>query len=307
MLPICGSEIVGAPEGWPCWGGAGFERINNFTVPRPDTVGLTDSTRCFVGDVVETQDALLAVQTSLPESVGSRTAVQTPLGESSFTELDTAIGAQIIGVNRPAKSSSGRNGASSPTAKRSHDAHFVCKICSRRLSGDHFYERHLQCIACQMNVNSVARTMKVPHAEAKRAYMDAITAAPLEHYANLEDHRLSLHRDAERRLGCVLANAGSCGSSCQLHRTSTDSPPSPLREAFDAVDNAQMPNKRRRRASRVKMEQMMMMDDVVENDERCENACQTGFPHPGMMLLLKACEQDLKKLERPAEVDWLPF
>jgi hypothetical protein len=187
----------------------------------------------------------------------------------------------------PSKSRS--QAAPTNTARRSKDSMFTCKVCIRSLSGDHFYERHLQCITCQMAINSVARTVKVPHSHAKRAYIESINTLTIEEHLQLDSHRNGIHLDAEERLLRTCAHA-------VLERASPHSKPSPNRSAvkrpFPNLDSPAKPSKRACRPSGG-----ARPDGQFGNVSLQVTCGGVWGPHHGLLMLIKACESDLAKLD----------
>ena len=185
------------------------------------------------------------------------------------------------------------------TLKRSSEKSFMCKICERVLSGENFYERHLQCISCQMAINSVARTMKVQHHEAKSAYIEAIREAPGDNLADLESYRNALHKDAENRMKRSLAEpmeqVAEAGTPGQATIQPGGRPRRTSGTAKRATDETSSPCKRRRTGVRHIAE--------VEKDDTID-----AKPCHGLLMLLKACEKDLDALEASqAERCWSEF
>lgn len=188
---------------------------------------------------------------------------------------------------------------STAAPKRSPDRCFTCKVCQQLLSGDNFYERHLQCISCQMAINSVARTMKVLHSDAKQAYVEAIQGAPQEQRAELEHFRSALHKEAEDRIFLNLAGSstGQIAAAGSLVQTKPETS---------------------RPARRTQATPKKVTDTVFQQGKRWRSSAwgagtqkvrassqnvNSWPPCHGMMMLLKACEQDLDQLEGAATTD----
>jgi hypothetical protein len=73
-----------------------------------------------------------------------------------------------------------------------------------------------------MAINSVARAMRVVHAQSKQAYMQAIREAPQEVQKDLKSYWHALHNDAEHRLAvwwAQLHNADSSGPALEIPET----------------------------------------------------------------------------------------
>lgn len=151
-----------------------------------------------------------------------------------------------------------------------------------------------------MAINSVARTMKVAHSDAKYAYMDAIQAAPKEQRADLEYHRNHLHKDAEDRIfhslaGSTMEQIVAADPSVQTKAEDIRTPRKTTRAGkFIAADTAYSPGKRRRCTTWAGAKPKVQ---AWSHDATLES------PFQGMMLLLKACEHDLDLLDSTAEPD----
>jgi hypothetical protein len=180
--------------------------------------------------------------------------------------------------------------AANTTAKRDKDLSFDCKVCARSLSGDHFYERHLQCINCQMAINSVSRALKVGHADAKSAYIEAVRELSHGDLVNLDSIRDRVQADAEARF-CNPA----AGNAQSLKRSASGS--------ASGAPTKKEPSKRRRTTAQ------SPADSGENAPARQSNRLETkaaAYTHPeespmwgpcyGMYLLIKACEEDLAKM-----------
>jgi hypothetical protein len=182
----------------------------------------------------------------------------------------------------PSKSRS--QAAPTNTARRSKDSMFTCKVCIRSLSGDHFYERHLQCITCQMAINSVARTVKVPHSDAKRAYIEAINKLTMEEHTQLDSHRNGIHVDAERLLRTCPEVVLERAPPLPKRRPAAQSR-SAVKRASPNLDSQPEPSKRACGPER-----------NLGNVSQQITCGGIWGPHHGLLLLIKACESDLAEL-----------
>lgn len=194
------------------------------------------------------------------------------------------------------KNKSQASAPSTSTAKRSKDSTFTCKVCIRSLSGDHFYERHLQCISCQMAINSVARTVKVAHSDAKRAYIESINTLTIDEHKQLESHRNNIHLDAEQRLMRSCPHAVLERSPRPKLKPHTQYIKGIVKRPFPNLSKSPTkPSPKKQSCHVAASARQERHPDRMSSYGSC--ACNALGSHHGMLMLIKACEDDLAKLD----------
>jgi hypothetical protein len=168
-----------------------------------------------------------------------------------------------------------------------------CKLCERQLPGQNFYERHLQCTHCQMAVNSITRSSKVAHAQAKQAYMEALQEAAPEVQQDLEAHRQALANDAAHRLvlrHARLQDPNASGSAPAMREVGRPAKRAATRNA--SLDQGTPPRKRSRASPVVSLPAgQLVADDKAWACLGEERPCHR------MLMLLQACQQDMELLD----------
>jgi hypothetical protein len=145
-----------------------------------------------------------------------------------------------------------------------------------------------------MAINSVARTVKVPHSDAKRAYIESINTLSIEDHKQFDSHRNSIHLDAEQRLLRTCPHA-------VLERASPRPKPKPaaqlnksvVKRPFPNLDSPAKPLLSKRGCCTSGGARADRSFGHMSLHSTCEDV---WGPHHGMLMLIKACESDLAKL-----------
>ena len=145
-----------------------------------------------------------------------------------------------------------------------------------------------------MAINCVARNMKVQHLEAKTAYIQAVQAATPEQIADLENFRMKLHMDAVQRIKNGLGVGGQQAAGSDLPVPENQACCRRRRRTAEAVNNdADAPGaspRRRRTGTAVKGTAQPGIRNLIH-----ETPCH------GLLMLLKACRNDLDEMEASKE------
>jgi hypothetical protein len=144
-----------------------------------------------------------------------------------------------------------------------------------------------------MAVNSITRSFKVAHAQAKQAYMEANQEAAPEVHQDLEAHRQALANDAAHRL--VLCQARPQDPDASRSAPAMREVGRPAKRA--ATKNASLdqvtPPRKRLRASPVVS---LPAGQLVAADKAWARLGEKPPCHR-MLMLLQACQQDMELLD----------
>jgi hypothetical protein len=144
-----------------------------------------------------------------------------------------------------------------------------------------------------MAVNSITRSSKVAHAQAKQAYMEAIQEAATEVHQDLEAHRQALANDATHRLILRRAQTQDPDASGSAPAMREVGRPAKRAATKTAILVQGTPPRKCSQASPV----VSLPAGQLVADNKAWDRLGEEPPCHKMLMLLQACQQDMELLD----------